>query len=279
MFKNILHKVGLLFDKDKELYALYNKILGFTPTDLSYYREAFLHRSSSVRNGAGKRINNERLEFLGDAILNAIVADIVFKDFPDKQEGFLTTTRSKIVQRETLNKIGISLNLDKVIKASAPTQSHNSYMYGNAFEALIGAIYLDKGYKFVQRFIIDKVISNNLHTFATEEQNYKSRLIEWAQKNKLIIDFPLISSDFDKNHSPVFKSAVVINEISVAEGTGYSKKESHQNASKEAIHTLKTNKELKETIIHLSNKNDTAENDNYTPPTPTVDYKLSESES
>ena len=139
MFDNITDKIRLLFRKDKEM-------LGFYPRNIDIYQQALLHKSSSVKE-KGHLLNNERLEFLGDAILDAIVADIVYKKFEGKREGFLTNTRSKIVQRETLNRVAVEIGLDKLIKYTTRQSSHNSYMCGNAFEALIGAIYLDRGYR------------------------------------------------------------------------------------------------------------------------------------
>ena len=136
MFDNITDKIRLLFRKDKEFY----------PRNIDIYQQALLHKSSSVKE-KGHLLNNERLEFLGDAILDAIVADIVYKKFEGKREGFLTNTRSKIVQRETLNRVAVEIGLDKLIKYTTRQSSHNSYMCGNAFEALIGAIYLDRGYR------------------------------------------------------------------------------------------------------------------------------------
>ncbi|MEG2673715.1 MAG: ribonuclease III domain-containing protein, partial [Muribaculaceae bacterium] len=200
MLRNIKNHLKLLFCKERELYVFYYKFLGFYPYDISYYNEAFTHRSSSVKSKNGTDINNERLEFLGDAILDAIVADILFKQFPNKKEGFLTSTRAKIVQRENLNKIGLSLQLDKIIKTAIHSKSHNSYMYGNAVEALIGAIYLDKGYKVCKTFIIKNVIGDNLNKVANEELNYKSKLIEWSQKSKVSISFELISTTTDEQH-------------------------------------------------------------------------------
>ena len=143
MFSNITDRIRLLFRKDKESYFRFYKMLGFYPRNISIYEQALLHKSSSIKSEQGRLLNNERLEFLGDAILDAVVADIVYKKFEGKREGFLTNTRSKIVQRETLNRLAIEIGLDKLIKYSARQSSHNSYMCGNAFEALVGAIYLD----------------------------------------------------------------------------------------------------------------------------------------
>ena len=144
VLRNEIDKIRLLFRKDRESYLCFYRILGFYPRNIQLYEQALLHKSTSVRSDKGRPLNNERLEFLGDAILDAIVGDIVYKRFEGKREGFLTNTRSKIVQRETLNKLAVEIGLDKLIKYSTRSSSHNSYMYGNAFEAFIGAIYLDQ---------------------------------------------------------------------------------------------------------------------------------------
>ena len=147
LIKNIINTIKLPFRKEKELYYSLHDIIGFYPGKISYYKQALMHKSVSKRNAKGRPINNERLEFLGDAILDAIVGDIVFKHFEGKREGFLTNTRSKIVQRETLNRLANEIGISHLIKSNGHTSSHNSYMEGNAFEALVGAIYLDYGYK------------------------------------------------------------------------------------------------------------------------------------
>ena len=131
MLRNQIDKIRLLFRKDKESYFCFYKILGFYPRNIQLYQQALLHKSTSIRSEKGRPLNNERLEFLGDAILDAIVGDIVYKHFEGRREGFLTNTRSKIVQRETLNKLAVEIGLDKLVKYSTRSSSHNSYMYGN----------------------------------------------------------------------------------------------------------------------------------------------------
>lgn len=231
-------------------------MLGFFPKEIKLYEQALLHKSSSVRSDKGRLINNERLEFLGDAILDAIVADIVYKKFDGKREGFLTNTRSKIVQRETLNHIGKELGLDKLIKFSNQQSSHNSYLCGNAFEALIGAIYLDRGYRACKFFIETKIIGKyiNLEKVSREEVNFKSRLIEWCQKNKLTISFELINDDFDKTNSPTFECNVIIEDTISGHGMGYSKKESHQNAAQEALKRVKNNSAFAKSLFELRDR-------------------------
>ena len=142
-FSNFIDKIRLLFRKDRESYLCFYRMLGFYPHDIRYYEQALLHKSSSVKLDNGRLFNNERLEFLGDAVLSAVVGDIVYQEFDGKREGFLTNTRSKIVSRESLNQVAEQIGLSKLIKFTARHSAHNSYMGGNAFEALIGAIYLD----------------------------------------------------------------------------------------------------------------------------------------
>ena len=186
-------------------------------------------------------MNNERLEFLGDAILDAIVGDIVYKHFEGKREGFLTNTRSKIVQRETLNKLAVEIGLDKLIKYSTRSSSHNNYMYGNAFEAFIGAIYLDQGYERCKQFMEERIINRyiDLDILSRKEVNFKSKLIEWSQKNKMEVSFELIEQFLDRDSNPVFQTEVRIEGFPAGTGTGYSKKESQQNAAQMAIKKVK----------------------------------------
>ena len=194
-----------------------------------------------MRAEKGRPINNERLEFLGDAILDAIVGDIVYRHFEGRREGFLTNTRSKIVQRETLNKLAVEIGLDKLVKYSTRSSSHNSYMYGNAFEAFIGAIYLDQGYDRCKQFMEEKIFKNyiDLDKMSRKEVNFKSKLIEWSQKNKMEVSFELIEQFLDEEYNPMFHTEVRIEGISAGTGTGYSKKESQQNAAQMALKKIK----------------------------------------
>jgi ribonuclease-3 len=232
------------------------KLLGFYPNDAAIYEQAFLHKSSSIEADNGKWLNNERLEFLGDAVLDAVVADILYKHFPNRREGYLTNTRSKIVQRENLNRIAVKLGLHKMVIYSTKLSSHNNHLYGNALEALIGAIYLDRGYRkcyhFIDRMIIRKHI--NLDSIARKEVNFKSSLIEWSQKNKLEIFFDLIESFTDNDGNPVFQSGVTLLNRQIGIGIGYSKKESQQNAAKMAIKKLRTDREFQKLVSDSKKK-------------------------
>lgn len=256
MLSNIIDRIRLPFRKEKELYLSLYKILGFFPKDIHYYKQALMHKSI-MRREKGKPINNERLEFLGDAILGAVVGHIVYIHFDGKREGFLTNTRSKIVQRETLNKLARELGITDLILSSGHSSSHNSYLGGNAFEALVGAIYLDKGYKACMQFVEKRILGNfiNIDKVAYKEVNFKSKLIEWSQKNRVNIDFKVVEEKKVEGGSPMFVYQVLIEGIEGGIGRGYTKKESQQQASKitlerlrrepqyiDAIFTAKTNR-------------------------------------
>ena len=250
MLRNQIDKIRLLFHKDRESYSCFYKILGFFPRNIRFYEQALLHKSTSIRSEKGRPLNNERLEFLGDAILDAIVGDIVYKHFEGRREGFLTNTRSKIVQRETLNKLAVEIGLDKLVKYSTRSSSHNSYMYGNAFEAFIGAIYLDQGYERCKQFMEKKILKNyiDLDKMSRKEVNFKSKLIEWSQKTKMEVSFELIEQFLDQDYNPMFHTEVRIESLSAGTGTGYSKKESQQNAAQMALKKIKSDEAFKEAI-------------------------------
>ena len=262
VLRNQIDKIRLLFRKDRESYLCFYRILGFYPHNIQIYEQALLHKSSAVRSEKGRPLNNERLEFLGDAILDAIVGDIVYKRFEGKREGFLTNTRSKIVQRETLNKLAVEIGLDKLIKYSTRSSSHNSYMYGNAFEAFIGAIYLDQGYERCKRFMEEKIFKNyiDLDKMSRKEVNFKSKLIEWSQKSKVEVSFELIEQFLDEDYNPMFHTEIRIEGISAGKGTGYSKKESQQNAAQAALKKIKNDASFKEQIEATKAQNHLPEN-------------------
>lgn len=253
MLRNQIDKIRLLFHKDRKSYLCFYKILGFYPRNIQIYQQALLHKSTSLRSEKGRPLNNERLEFLGDAILDAIVGDIVYRHFEGKREGFLTNTRSKIVQRETLNKLAVDIGLDKLVKSSTRSSSHNSYMYGNAFEAFIGAIYIDQGYDRCKQFMEKKIFKSyiDLDKMSRKEVNFKSKLIEWSQKNKLEVSFELIEQLLDKDYNPMFHTEVRILGLSAGKGTGYSKKESQQNAAQMALKKLKSDPQFMESLEAL----------------------------
>lgn len=259
MLRRFIKRVKAIPHKGKEPYLSFYEVLGFYPDRIELYNEAMTHRSSSIRSKKGRWVNNERLEFLGDAILDAIVADILYKKFEHKKEGFLTSTRSRIVQRETLNKLAVELGLDKLIVSSTRNLAHNTNIYGDALEALIGAIYLDQGYRVAKNFVFEKLIKQhlNIDKVVKNEVDFKSRLIEWGQKNKIDVCFEVIKSSYDAQNNPIFESGVKVGGLLLGTGKGYSKKESHQMAAKIAIRSLRENNELQEKILNEANNETT----------------------
>ena len=238
---NIIDRIKLPFRKEKELFsALYN-ILGFYPHNIGYYKQALMHKSIRKRNDKGKPLNNERLEFLGDAILDAVVGDVVFRQYEGKREGFLTNTRSKLVSRDTLGKVASEMGLGGLLLSAGHSTSHNSYVEGNALEALVGAIYLDRGYEacmwFWEHRILGKYI--NIDKVAFKEVNFKSKLLEWSQKNRVRMDFQMLKQKKDDNGNPIFSFQLILEGVEGERGTGFSKKEAQQQAAKETLQRLK----------------------------------------
>jgi ribonuclease-3 len=260
VLRRFVKRIKALPHKGKEPYLSFYNVVGFYPDLIDLYREAMTHRSSSIRSKKGKWVNNERLEFLGDAILDAIVADILYKKFEHKKEGFLTSTRSRIVQRETLNKLAVELGLDKLIISSTRNLAHNTNIYGDALEALIGAIYLDQGYRVAKKFVYETLIKQhlNIETVLKSEVDFKSRLIEWGQKNKVEVSFEVTDASYDAQNNPVFSSCAKVGGVEIGAGKGYSKKESHQMAAKEAIRKLRESNELQEVIARTANAGDSS---------------------
>ena len=240
-FMNIIDHIKLPFRKDKELYLQLYRILGILPHNISLYKLALMHKSVAHRTAKGRPANNERLEFLGDAVLDATVGHIVYDHFPGKREGFLTNTRSKLVQRETLGRLAKEMGITQLILSSGRSATHNSYMGGNAFEALVGALYLDHGYdacmKFVQKQILSKLV--NIDKVAYKEVNFKSKLIEWTQKNRVVMEFRCVEETKDENGSPVFEYVCMLENIEACKGRGFSKKEAQQHAAEDTLKKLR----------------------------------------
>ena len=238
---NIIDRIKLPFRKEKELFSSLYEILGFYPRNIEYYKMALMHKSIRKRNDKGKPLNNERLEFLGDAILDAAVGYIVYQHYEGKREGFLTNTRSKLVSRETLGKLASEMHLTNLLLSAGHSTSHNSYVEGNAFEALVGAIYLDRGYEaclwFFEKQVLGKYI--DIDKVAFKEVNFKSKLLEWSQKNRVRLEYKLTKQKKDENGSPVFTYMVLSEGVSGESGSGYSKKEAQQKASKDTLQRLK----------------------------------------
>jgi ribonuclease-3 len=230
----LIQSIKLRLFSRKKFYGLSISDLGFVPKNEDIFRLALVHRSASVYKD-GFAINNERLEFLGDAILGSIVAEMLYKFFPYKGEGFLTQLRSKIVSRQSLNKLAIKLGLDKEVIAKADL-SRNKHIYGDVFESFIGAIYLDQGYTvtkdFIERHIFPKYI--DIEKLVELDTNYKSRLVEWAQKHKK--DLVFNTEDIVPiSKGNAFISHILIEGDLLGEGKGNSKKEAEQKAAKEVL--------------------------------------------
>lgn len=252
-FHDIIARIRLPFQgDDKELRRSLRRIMGFYPNHIELYKIALTHRSSGQRNDKGKPLNNERLEFLGDAMLDAVVGHIVFERFKTKREGFLTNTRSKLVSRDSLGKLAQEMGLNELIQSKTQQQhSHNSYMAGNAFEALVGAIYLDQGYNAVRRFMEQRILKQmvNIDKVAYKEVNFKSKLLEWTQKNRVRMEYRMLKQTKDDKGSPVFGFQVFIEGVEGGKGQGYSKKEAQQLSSKETLERLRREPQFIDSIF------------------------------
>ncbi len=233
MIDFLLRPLRRNFGKDKIFYRAIDDMFGFIPNNIELYKLALIHKSASVTLDNGQHINNERLEFLGDAVIESVSSDYLFIEFPDKNEGFLTQMRSKMVSRQSLNTVAKRIGLDDHVITNSTNSSAQKHIYGDAFEAMMGAIYLDQGYDFVNRLLINKIFAQYLKvdTLLESETDFKSRLIEWCQKNHHTIHF---STSHDKTYStshPFFYSTVMIDNIEVGHGAGESKKEAEQRAA------------------------------------------------
>ena len=248
---NIIDRIKLPFRKEKELFSALFAILGFYPHNIEYYKQALMHKSIRKRNDKGKPLNNERLEFLGDAILDAVVGDVVYRHYEGKREGFLTNTRSKLVSRDTLGKVASEMGLGGLLLSAGHSTSHNSYVEGNALEALVGAIYLDRGYDacmwFWEHRILGKYI--NIDKVAFKEVNFKSKLLEWSQKNRVRMEFEMLKQKKDDKGNPIFSFQVKLENVEGEQGTGFSKKEAQQQAAKETLQRLKREPQFVDAIF------------------------------
>ncbi len=228
---------NLFLSADKQLAKKLKSLLGFTPANLELFKLAFSHKSNSSEKSYAIQ-NNERLEYLGDAVLGTIVAEYLFKKYPNGNEGFLTKMRSKIVQRKSLNNIGDKMGLDMILSEFNTTRLSRS-MLGNAVEALVGAVYLERGYVRTKKFIIQKILRNyiDIHELETVDENYKSQLLEWCQKNGQMVSYKVIARyKFEKRDR--FKVAVLIDGAKVAIADDFNKKSAEQMASARAMSSM-----------------------------------------
>jgi len=222
----------------RALYRSIHNLLGFWPKNISLYEQAFRHRSVAKEIREGVKDSNERLEFLGDAVLGTIVANFLFSKFPFKDEGFLTELRSRMVSRVYLNKLAIKIGLDKLIQYDDSNKLYKS-ICGDTFEALVGAIYLDRGFKFTEGIILKRIIKYHVDIDELESQdlNFKSKLINWAQRNRKSIQFDA-REETNSDRQRVYYVSVLIDEVSFGEGLGFSKKAAEQSAAEAACNQL-----------------------------------------
>jgi ribonuclease-3 len=233
-------KNNTLIHDRSEFRSGLKKLLGFRPVNLRLYEMAFIHRSATYTLPDGIKINNERLEYLGDAIIDSILSDYLFRLFPEATEGFLTKTRARIVNRETLNQLGLSMGLDRLIISNlAPSDSPRN-LYGNAVEALAGALFIDTGYNRTRKFMIKRVLKKHLdlNVVLAAETDYKSLILEYCQKNKQKLNFTSREKPSGTNGHPLFTVTLEINNEVISQGEGATKKEAEQEASMAALNKL-----------------------------------------
>jgi len=238
----LYNRIKAQFSSDKNLIISLKNIFGFWPENIALYKLALIHRSAATEQ-SGHKISNERLEYLGDAVLSSIVADYLFKKFPYREEGFLTEMRSKIVSREQLNKLALKLGIDHFIISTQDSKTYFRSMPGDAFEALIGAIYLDKGYIFTRKMVINRIINVHFDIDDLEklENNFKSKLIEWAQKEHKEIKFNVVAEVGSGNRKQYFVE-ITIDEKLYATGCDFSIKGAEKNAAEKTFIQLQLDK-------------------------------------
>lgn len=225
------------FSKDKDFTRRLSNLLGFIPANLAIFKLAFSHKSNSSEKGYAVQ-NNERLEYLGDAVLGTIVAEYLFQKYPNHDEGFLTKMRSKIVKRKSLNMIGDKMGLDVLLHEHNNTRLSRS-MLGNAVEALVGAVYLESDYSSTKQFIIKQMLRKyvDIHELERVDDNYKSQLLEWCQKNGRHVNYKLLARyKYEKRDR--FRVAVMVNGERMATADDFNKKSAEQNASEKAMFAL-----------------------------------------
>ncbi len=233
IIRNILNSRS---KRNGNFFVQLHKILGYKPKDISIFKKAFTHRSMNIKDSKGNAINYERLEFLGDAMLSAVIASHLFQEVPSGDEGYLTKMRSKVVSREHLNELGRELNLIDLVQSKIPPGQFGDNIHGNLFEALVGAIFLDKGYKYCEKFIYKRVITPHVDIEQLEGKviSYKSLLIEWCQKEKKIFGYN-VYEDTGNDDVRHFSVKLSIDDKIVAKARATSKKKAEEKASKRAF--------------------------------------------
>lgn len=237
MFIPLFKSIKLFSRQGRKFYGFINSITGVRPGKTELYHQALVHKSVLRHKSRKEPFNNERLEYLGDAILGAIVAHELYSLFPYQDEGFLTKTRSRIVSRANLNQIALDMGLQNWINFHPPGDISQTHILGDALEAIIGAIFLDKGFGSARKFVRNRILAKHLdlQQIIENDTNFKSILIEWGQKNKCPIHFITEEYPVTEENGPVFIARAMINNQVSGEGTGNSKKEAEQKAANEAL--------------------------------------------
>ena len=233
-------KNNTLIHERRKFRSELKNLLGFRPLNLRLYEMAFIHRSATYTLPDGVRVNNERLEYLGDAIIDSILSDYLFRLYPEAPEGFLTKTRARIVNRETLNNLGVSMGLDRLIVSNLAVTDSPRNLYGNAVEALVGALFIDTGFDRTSRFFIERGLKKHLNLSAvlSSEKDYKSMILEYCQKNKQKLNFTSREKASGTGMQPLFTVTLEINSEEITLGNGATKKEAEQEASLAALKKL-----------------------------------------
>lgn len=238
---NLRHLLHRPAPEDRPYYQLLKRIFGIVPDNVELYKLALVHRSASVTVGDGRVVNNERLEFLGDAVIETVVSELLFIEYPDANEGFLSKLRSRMVSRETLNRVALELGLDEAIVAhSSSVVASRNNIYGDAFEALVGALYLDQGYETANRVLLEEVFPEHIDLDALEqtEKDFKSRMIEWGQKHHQPVEFRSSECADHVELAPHFEAELLVGGVRKGYGDARSKKEAEQIAAREAYERL-----------------------------------------
>ncbi len=235
--RRIALRILYIFSRGNQLSRQLEHLIGFRPRYLNYYQLALMHRSKIEDT----TYNNERLEFLGDAMLGAIVAEYLFKKYPTQPEGYLTEMRSRIVRREMLNNVALRMGLHKLVQYNQNDRGlSRSHIFGNALEALIGAVYLDQGFESTRTFILNQVIKPyvDIGTIESTDTNFKNQLLSWAQRNNYTLSFELIREKTE-NSRKIFTVGVLLNGELLTSGTGFNKKDAGQVAAQQALEKIK----------------------------------------
>ena len=240
MIRNLIYKIKLFSSPRKEFYSYIRDLTGHSPIKFKLYDIAFIHKSASYVDKMGNVVNNERLEYLGDAVLGTIVAEYLYNRFPFKDEGFLTQLRSRVVNRSFLTQLTFKMKLNRYVISNANSVSESSHLYGDLLEAFIGAIYLDCGYAVTKQFVIKKIFNQHVDIQEMErnDNNFKSQLIEWGQKMKQEVEFKTVNNPDTGSEKMPFISEACIDGKVMGKGEGFSKKEAQQNAAQQALDKL-----------------------------------------